>query len=132
MLANRCSSQSTFTRLLDSLNPSASPINFGQEASMTKSTQSMLHRITRSRQHFGSYRHDLLVALRLVGTVEKEVVRAEWENWVLSESARCKHVQSRLHNGEDTAALRDWWNQYCISCIAAASMNDIKSSAIGV
>jgi len=94
------------------MDPSASPMELGQETFMTKSTQSMLHRITRSRQHFGSYRHDLLVALRLVGTVEKEAMRAEWENWVMSESSRCKHVESRLHNGDDTAALRDWWNQY--------------------
>lgn len=120
-------SQSAFTKVLDSLDPSGAAISLGQEMHITKTTESMLKRITRSRQHFGSYRHDLLVALRLIGTVEKEVVKAEWENWVMTESSRCKHAESLLHKGGNTAAFREWWNEYCVSCLGA--MKELRNDA---
>ncbi|KAI9873977.1 MAG: SNF1-interacting protein, partial [Pleopsidium flavum] len=54
------------------------------------STGSTARRLRRTRQHLGSYRHDLLVAMRVVNSVEQEMLRAEWENWLLDETNRCK------------------------------------------
>jgi hypothetical protein len=91
----------------------------------------MLSRISRSRQHFGSYRHDLLVGLRLVGVVEKEMLQAEWENWVLSEGSRCKQVDRLLNNNKaelQTEGLRNWWDRYCGSCIKEMEQLGIGSS----
>lgn len=42
-----------------------------------KTTKSTAKRLRRTRQHLGSYRHDLLVAMRVVNNVEREMMRAE-------------------------------------------------------
>jgi hypothetical protein len=42
-----------------------------------KTTKSTAKRLRRTRQHLGTYRHDLLVAMRLVNNVEREMLRAE-------------------------------------------------------
>ncbi len=59
-------------------------------------TRSTAQRLRRTRQHLGTYRHDLLVAMRVVNSVEREMVRAEWENWLLDENTRCRQVQILL------------------------------------
>jgi len=106
-------------------------------------TRSTAKRLRRTRQHLGSYRHDLMVAMRVVNNVEREMMRAEWENWLLDENARCKQVQvmirenlssatpNRKHKGtgsqkafeaqerekkERLSNLREWQEEYCGSC----------------
>lgn len=107
-------------------------------------TRSTAKRLRRTRQHLGSYRHDLMVAMRVVNNVEREMVRAEWENWLLDENARCKQVQLILREhrtspspnkkntkGTDSQKileakererkekldeLRRWQEEYCGSC----------------
>ena len=49
-------------------------------------------RMQKTRRELGKYRHDLLVAMRMVNSVEKEVVRSGWENWVQGEKGRCDQV----------------------------------------
>ncbi|EAQ91219.1 hypothetical protein CHGG_03154 [Chaetomium globosum CBS 148.51] len=39
-------------------------------------------RVRRVRQRMGAYRHDLLVAMRVVNKVEREMLHAEWESWL--------------------------------------------------
>jgi hypothetical protein len=107
------------------------------------STRSTAKRLRRTRQHLGSYRHDLIVAMRVVNNVEREMMRAEWENWLLDENARCKQVQMLLRENRTTASpnkktkgtdsqkilgakeqekkeklesLRRWQEEYCGSC----------------
>jgi hypothetical protein len=110
-----------------------------------KTTQSTARRLRRTRQHLGSYRHDLLVAMRVVNNVEGEMMRAEWENWLLDENTRCKQVQMMLRESETSVvstkkskstegqrllekekekekkarmeSLRMWQEEYCTSCI---------------
>ena len=53
-------------------------------------------RLRRTRQRLGGYRHDLLVAMRLVNSVERELLRSEWENWLLDENLRCDQVAEAL------------------------------------
>lgn len=113
-------------------------ISFSESA-----TQSTARRLRRTRQHLGSYRHDLLVAVRLVNNVEREMMRAEWENWLLDENTRCKQVQTMLREDQKNISptkrikgagpqqildaedkdhiskrekLKRWQEEYCGSC----------------
>lgn len=106
-------------------------------------TRSTAKRLRRTRQHLGSYRHDLMVAMRVVNNVEREMMRAEWENWLLDENARCKQAQVMLRETRPSASpnkktkgtdsqkvlevkererkeklneLRKWQEEYCGSC----------------
>ncbi|KAJ9154953.1 PH domain-containing protein [Pleurostoma richardsiae] len=53
-------------------------------------------RLRRTRQRLGSYRHDLLVAMRVVNSIEREMVQSEWENWLADENVRCEEVALML------------------------------------
>ncbi|TQS36881.1 hypothetical protein Golomagni_02660 [Golovinomyces magnicellulatus] len=66
------------------------------------STKSTARRLRRSRQQLGSYRHNILIAMRLVNQIEKGLIRAEWDNWLFDENIRCKKVTLLLR--EDTEA----------------------------
>ncbi|POS88136.1 hypothetical protein EPUL_000282 [Erysiphe pulchra] len=106
-------------------------------------TQSAARRLLRIRQNLGSYRHSILVASRLINSIEKEILRAEWENWLLDENIRCKRVSSLLrgdlanlskvkrtdflvntlnmtnnewYKNKKLDALRKWKEAYCESC----------------
>lgn len=106
-------------------------------------TRSTAKRLRRTRQHLGSYRHDLMVAMRVVNNVEREMMKAEWENWLLDENARCKQAQVMLRETRTSASpnkktkstdsqkvleakererkeklneLRKWQEEYCGSC----------------
>ena len=67
-------------------------------------TRSTARRLRRTRQHLGSYRHDLVVAMRVVNNIEREMMKAEWENWLLDENMRCKQVQTILRENRTTTA----------------------------
>ncbi|KAK5173725.1 SNF1-interacting protein [Saxophila tyrrhenica] len=53
-------------------------------------------RMKRSRDAMARYRHDLLVALRVVNRIERDVVQAEWEDWVRGEGRKCDRVEQML------------------------------------
>ena len=88
--------------------------------------QAAARRLQRTRQGLSSYRHDLLVAMRVVNSVEKEVLTAEWEKWVLHENRRCRQVEAMLgrnatHDGKGVQKMVDakaWYDDYCGSCRA--------------
>ncbi|KAK3357077.1 hypothetical protein B0T25DRAFT_453291 [Lasiosphaeria hispida] len=96
-------------------------------------------RLRRTRQRLGNYRHDLLVAMRVVNGIEREMMQSEWENWLADENARCDQVRGVLEGGRQgeeaqglgqrvlTAGgdgkvskevLREWYGEYCGSCEA--------------
>lgn len=87
---------------------------------MSSSTHAS-RRLHRTRQNLGSQRHDLLVALRVVNRIEKEVLEAEYENWLLDETHKCERVESML--GEDgkkgNKEVEEWVKGYCSDCEAA-------------
>ena len=85
-------------------------------------TQSQEHqkhqiRLQRTRQTLASQRHDLIIGLRIVNRIEQEMLRAEWEDWVLGESGRCQQVdawiqrsrkeQRKQNDGSSTNAAVD-------------------------
>ncbi|KAA6407913.1 MAG: hypothetical protein FRX48_08264 [Lasallia pustulata] len=68
------------------------------------STKATARRLRRTRQHLGSYRHDLLVAMRVVNRIEQEVRRAEWENWVLDETSKCSQIEAMMNEKQTNKA----------------------------
>lgn len=77
----------------------------------------------------------------MVNNVEREMLMAEWENWLLDENARCKQAEMILRENRTVTSntkskgksqkvmgtrdqermgrligLRDWHAEYCKSC----------------
>jgi hypothetical protein len=107
------------------------------QASQSKPRQtSTARRLQKSRQHLGSQRHDLLVAMRVVNSIERETVQAEWEGWLMEENARCEQLGALIrqnttamsagknHSEQKTLGadfvrleeVRAWHKEYCDSC----------------
>lgn len=78
--------------------------------------------IQQTRQRLGVYRHDLLVAVRVVNGIEKELMQAAWEQWVVDENRRCSVVEGLVlndvaHNSTDAGDdVKSWYDEYCVSC----------------
>ncbi|KAI5251785.1 hypothetical protein E4T42_04002 [Aureobasidium subglaciale] len=90
-------------------------------------------RLQRTRHSLARYRHDLLVALRVVNRVEEEVVHAEWEDWVLEEEKKCSKVETMMQErnksggfakdqtqDDDGSGLGHEFAEYCLSCKSEA------------
>lgn len=81
-------------------------------------------RLTRTRDAIARYRHDLLVALRVVNRVERDVVLAEWEDWVRAEEKKCAKLEAMVRGKKSSAqgqeqaeeALGKGFEEYCQSC----------------
>lgn len=119
--------QQEFGEILAQTDPSSEVVVAG-DPSVSSGTQQTVARLQRSRQKFGTYRHDLLVALRVVDRVEKDMLRGEWESWVHSEANRCRQVKKVLNRerNNETDALRRWWDEYCGSCLEEARALGVK------
>lgn len=107
-------------------------------ATLSSSTsRATARRLRRTRQRLGSYRHDLVVAMRVVNGIEREMLQSEWENWLMNEKSFCDELESFLHegakdkrnrdkhapqevldsfSGKRRQALKDWRDDYCGSC----------------
>lgn len=119
------SSFNAFQSLTNASSPDALP----EDTLPTLSSPTSLaaaRRLRRTRQRLASYRHDLVVAMRVVNGVEREVVRSEWENFLEDENARCEEVRGVLDKEGDKGdegrqrveGVRDWVEGYCGSCQA--------------
>ena len=107
----------TFNEVMDlNLQPSISPAYLGtpntdspfSPLSSTSSTQQ--RRLQRTRHALGSQRHDLLVAMRVVNSIELEVLTAEWETWLMNENAKCEQIgawlrSSKSHNSTTSSSI---------------------------
>ncbi|ROT35858.1 hypothetical protein SODALDRAFT_328244 [Sodiomyces alkalinus F11] len=62
--------------------------------------QAAAQRIRQTRQRLGSYRHDLVVAMRVVNSIEREMIESEWEVWLTDETARCDQLKMVLDRDE--------------------------------
>jgi hypothetical protein len=119
-----------FTELLSQLDASSNPMTSTQVLEKSAPTdRDMLTRIARNRHQYGEQRHSLMVGLRLLGRLERDMLQAEWEEWVWRENARCKKVGDLIrHNpvlGNETEVVKEgeealgkWWDGYCRSCLA--------------
>ena len=63
---------------------------------LSPSTRATARNLLRTRQNLGTYRHDLLVAIRMVNSLERTVIRSEWENWLIDEGVKCKQASFML------------------------------------
>ncbi|KAL8667223.1 MAG: hypothetical protein Q9202_000796 [Teloschistes flavicans] len=91
------------------------------------SPQASLGRLQRSRRRLRSQRHELMVAFRVINSIEQEMVETEWERWLHEESAKCGQIdrfirqnrtESSHNDGDilDWSKVRLWHNTYCGSC----------------
>lgn len=109
--SNARSCRGTFGEQLTPAIPSVSP----NQAS---------RRLSRTRDAIARYRHDLLVAIRVVNRVERDVVLAEWEDWVRAEEKKCARVEAMINSKKNGAALKEQaegilgkgFEDYCSSC----------------
>ncbi|PHH52951.1 putative PH domain-containing protein C19A8.02 [Ceratocystis fimbriata CBS 114723] len=90
-----------FQAITNSTDPDAhldSPASIGSPSSFLSTPHSYetARRMHRTRQRLGSYRHDLLVAMRVINKIEREMEVAEWESWVSDENQRCAQLRYAL------------------------------------
>lgn len=95
-------------------------------------SKSASRRLRRTLQRLASSRHDLLVGLRVINSIEREVLQTEWERWLQQEINRCEMIGIMLNSSEDnedkngvraqqifserTDDVRRWYEDYCLSC----------------
>ncbi|KAF2972852.1 hypothetical protein GQX73_g838 [Xylaria multiplex] len=89
---------STFQTIANNSSIDATPEDAGSSLSSWSPSRATARRLRRTRQKLGSYRHDLVVAMRLVNSVEMEMLRSEWENWLVDENSRCEQVGMMLQD----------------------------------
>jgi hypothetical protein len=87
----------TFKELLDTTDMDA-PWEEAGSSMASSASRATARRLRRTRQRLGSYRHDLLVAMRVVNSVEREVLQSEWENWLTQEKSLCDDLDSILRS----------------------------------
>ncbi|KAL8656109.1 MAG: hypothetical protein Q9226_002784 [Calogaya cf. arnoldii] len=125
---NAC--RATFDAFLSSTEVNAPTIAEKAQVASRKGTSD---RLGRSRRRLGSQRHDLLVALRVINSIEREMVDAEWEGWLEDENLKCKHVKTLMQQNQSTSfdqgsqqpsgigsqdrkQIMSWHGVYCGSC----------------
>ncbi|KAL8303746.1 hypothetical protein RB597_004852 [Gaeumannomyces tritici] len=74
---------------------------------LSGTSKAAARRLRRTRQRLGSYRHDLVVAMRVVNSIERELIQSEWENWLLDENLRCEQVKVMLAGNGETGKSPD-------------------------
>ncbi|MCJ1284235.1 SNF1-interacting protein [Xylographa opegraphella] len=89
--------------------------------SPSSSSGSTARRLQRTRRHLGTYRHDLMVAMRVVNSIEKEILQAEWEDWIVGETTRCTKMEKIIANENETQVqdmrrTKGRFDEYCASC----------------
>ncbi|KAK3062005.1 hypothetical protein LTS18_005004, partial [Coniosporium uncinatum] len=114
--AERGACYDTFLELVQ--DPFSSGSNGANMPYTSASTTLSSQRLQRTRQNLASYRHDLLVSIRVVNRVEREVLQAEWETWVKEEGRRCKKVGEKVKKNETMmrGEMGQWYEEYCGSC----------------
>ncbi|KAL8751199.1 MAG: hypothetical protein Q9199_006585 [Rusavskia elegans] len=147
---NAC--RATFDAFLSSTEMNAATI---PEKAQAASRKGSFDRLGRSRRRLGSQRHDLLVALRVINSIEREMVDAAWEGWLEDENMKCKHVKRLMQQNrtasfnsevsadqgsqqlsgirsQDRTQIMSWHGVYCGSCaqekelLAAKQVESVK------
>lgn len=78
-------------------------------------------KLSNSLREIALKRNELLVSLNMLNLMEEEIAMAEWNNWLISELARCEQVKrlSILEGGKlegEVAAGIGGLESYCESC----------------
>lgn len=99
-MANVISSYNAFQHIANETDMDA-PFETAGTTLSSSSGRAAARRMRRTRQRLGSYRHDLLVAMRVVNSIEREMVQSEWENWLTDETMRCDQLKMVLDSGSN-------------------------------
>lgn len=120
-----------YTFQQQTIRDSAAPLSLGTSSRKEAVARGATRRIQQTRERLGVYRHDLLVALRVINSIEKEVLQSEWERWLQQEVRRCRQVEGLLVNDADDKTdteegqtvlaglngdVKQWYETYCSSC----------------
>lgn len=130
----------SFQEVLDATDMDAPWEDAGMMLS-SPSTKSIAKRLRRTRQRLGTYRHDLIVSMRVVNSIEREMLQSEWENWLANEISLCEILDTTLKNDDKSrkgkakepqdestqkvlnamssgkkGALQEWKEMHCGSC----------------
>ena len=73
------------------------------------------------------------MALRVVNRIEKEVVEAEYENWLLDETHKCSRVGALLEEAGGRGKEKQveaWVKGYCGDC--KTSLDGVKEARKGL
>ncbi|KAJ5085838.1 hypothetical protein N7532_010609 [Penicillium argentinense] len=109
------------------------PLSLSTSGPRDAVAKSATKRFQQTRERLGAYRYNLLVALRVVNSIEKEVIQSEWERWLREELRRCRQVEILLSGNseegeagaraqaerffaENTDSVKEWYERYCTSC----------------
>lgn len=113
------------------------PLSLSTSGPKDAVTKGATKRFQQTRERLGEYRHSLLVALRVVNRIEREVVQNEWERWLREELRRCRQVEILLGGNasegdsdmeaakaaqaerifaENAGSVKQWYDRYCTSC----------------
>ncbi|RBR06935.1 uncharacterized protein FIESC28_10878 [Fusarium coffeatum] len=92
---------STFKDLLDTTDMDTPWEDAGASLS-SPTSRATARRLRRTRQRLGTYRHDLLVAMRVVNSIEREMLQSEWENWLVDEKVLCDELDTMLEQQDET------------------------------
>ncbi|KAL9125272.1 MAG: hypothetical protein Q9217_005497 [Psora testacea] len=121
------------------------PHSVSVPASPKRSQASTALRLQSRRQHLSTRRHDLLVAMRVVNSIEREMVKAEWEHWLMEENVMCEQLGVMLKenvtedsksskgahkimssngevDGREMGKVKEWYEEYCGSCKKEGAM----------
>ncbi|KAJ9265894.1 hypothetical protein DTO027B5_3949 [Paecilomyces variotii] len=112
-------------------------------------SKSAARRLQETRERLGMYRHDLIVALRVVNSVEREVLQNEWERWLQQETRRCHQVELLLNQDDETTEvdfdsfpragalfgehrneIKHLYEDYCKSCLQEQERIDENRSGV--
>ncbi|KAL7937699.1 hypothetical protein V8C35DRAFT_320458 [Trichoderma chlorosporum] len=97
---------STFREVLDTTSMDSPWEEAGASLSLP-SSRATARRLRKTRQRLGTYRHDLLVAMRVVNSVEREMLQSEWENWLANENSLCDDLEEMLHDDKNRSGSKD-------------------------
>ena len=142
------SSSDCYSTFHDQVMQQNNQLGFSLPTSNAKDTVSKIsvQRFQSTRERLGIYRHDLIVALRVVNSIERELVQNEWERWLRHELRRCRQVKILLKDidekkeadeghldesvfAEHTHNVKDWYHTYCTSC--AREQERVELSHVG-
>lgn len=102
-------------------------LNFDQPATWSNAyqddmTRSVAIKLRKSLQEIGIRRNELIVNLRMLNSLEEEIARGEWKNWLMSELEKCDYFRN-LPLLEEAAILDsdfetgvETLNEFCSSC----------------
>ncbi|KAK6456310.1 Snf1p protein-interacting protein [Scheffersomyces xylosifermentans] len=92
---------------------------YGDEQTLTLALN-----LKKAFRDIGVKRHELLVKLNILNSMEEEISKAEWRNWLMSELSRCDFISTNILSNvdaNDSSELQDGLNaimDYCNDCSA--------------